>query len=47
MLDRNGLRPARFVILDDGVVIVSSEAGAVDVDEAPGGRRRAGCGPAR
>ncbi len=33
MLDRNGLRPARFVVLDDGVVIVSSEAGAVAVDE--------------
>ena len=34
VLDRNGLRPARFMILDDGVVVVSSEAGAVDVDEA-------------
>ncbi len=34
VLDRNGLRPARFVILDDGTVIVSSEAGAVDLDEA-------------
>ena len=34
VLDRNGLRPARFVILDDGVVIMSSEAGAVDVDES-------------
>ena len=34
VLDRNGLRPARFVILDDGIVIMSSEAGAVDVDES-------------
>ena len=34
MLDRNGLRPARFVILDDGMIIMSSEAGAVEVDEA-------------
>ncbi len=33
MLDRNGLRPARFVVLDDGMVIMSSEAGAVTVDE--------------
>ncbi len=33
MLDRNGLRPARFVVLDDGMVIMSSEAGAVPVDE--------------
>jgi glutamate synthase (ferredoxin) len=32
-LDRNGLRPARFTILDDGMVIMSSEAGAVEVDE--------------
>ncbi len=32
-LDRNGLRPARFVILDDGLVIMSSEAGAAPVDE--------------
>jgi glutamate synthase (ferredoxin) len=34
MLDRNGLRPARFVVMDDGLVIMSSEAGAVEVDEA-------------
>jgi glutamate synthase (ferredoxin) len=34
VLDRNGLRPARFTILDDGLVIMSSEAGAVPVDEA-------------
>ena len=33
MLDRNGLRPARFTVLDDGLVIMSSEAGAIDVDE--------------
>ena len=33
-LDRNGLRPARFVIMDDGLVIMSSEVGAVAVDEA-------------
>jgi glutamate synthase (ferredoxin) len=33
VLDRNGLRPARFVILNDGIIVVSSEAGAVEVDE--------------
>jgi glutamate synthase (ferredoxin) len=33
ILDRNGLRPARFVVLDNGIVISSSEAGAVDYDE--------------
>ena len=31
-LDRNGLRPARYVITRDGYIIVSSEAGVVDVD---------------
>lgn len=34
ILDRNGLRPARYVVLDNGYVISSSEAGAVDYDEA-------------
>lgn len=30
-LDRNGLRPARYAITDDGLVIVSSEAGVSDL----------------
>jgi len=30
-LDRNGLRPARYVVTHDGHLIVSSEAGVVDV----------------
>ena len=30
-LDRNGLRPARYVITQDGYLIVSSEAGVVDI----------------
>jgi glutamate synthase (ferredoxin) len=34
ILDRNGLRPARYVVLDDGYVISASEAGVVDYDEA-------------
>ncbi|MDQ2097287.1 MAG: glutamate synthase-related protein [Tychonema bourrellyi B0820] len=33
-LDRNGLRPARYCITKDGLVIVASEAGVVDIDEA-------------
>ena len=33
-LDRNGLRPARYMITNDGMVIVSSEAGTVDIPEA-------------
>ena len=34
MLDRNGLRPARFVRSRDGLAVVSSEVGAVDIDPA-------------
>lgn len=33
-LDRNGLRPARYLYTDDGLVLCGSEAGAVTVDEA-------------
>ncbi|HYM70950.1 MAG TPA: glutamate synthase large subunit [bacterium] len=31
-LDRNGLRPARYVITEDGLVVVASEAGVLDLD---------------
>ncbi len=34
MLDRNGLRPARFVRSRDGLAVISSEAGVVDIDAA-------------
>lgn len=34
MLDRNGLRPARYYILDDETLILSSEVGALDIDES-------------
>jgi len=32
-LDRNGLRPMRYVVTNDGLVIAGSEAGMVPVDE--------------
>jgi glutamate synthase (NADPH/NADH) large chain len=32
-LDRNGLRPARYVITDDDYVILASEAGVLDIPE--------------
>ncbi len=32
-LDRNGLRPARYLITDDGLVVSGSEVGAIPVDE--------------
>ncbi|MEH6647808.1 glutamate synthase large subunit [Sulfitobacter sp.] len=33
-LDRNGLRPMRFVVTSDGMLIAGSEAGMVPLDEA-------------
>lgn len=33
-LDRNGLRPSRYCLLDDDTLIMSSEAGAFPVDQA-------------
>ncbi|MDQ3225476.1 MAG: glutamate synthase large subunit [Chloroflexota bacterium] len=33
-LDRNGLRPLRYAITDDGLFIAGSEAGTVEVDQA-------------
>lgn len=34
MLDRNGLRPSRFVVTNDDRVIMASEAGVLDIDPA-------------
>ncbi len=31
-LDRNGLRPSRYAVTDDGLVVAGSEAGLVDLD---------------
>jgi glutamate synthase (NADPH) large chain len=33
-LDRNGLRPSRYILLEDGTLIMASEAGVIDVDPA-------------
>ena len=32
VLDRNGLRPGRFWVCDDGLVVLASEAGVLDID---------------
>jgi glutamate synthase (ferredoxin) len=32
-LDRNGLRPARYVVTDDGLVVMASEVGVLDLPE--------------
>ena len=34
MLDRNGLRPARYWVTDDGLVVLASEVGVLDIDPA-------------
>ncbi|MCA1942850.1 MAG: glutamate synthase subunit alpha, partial [Yonghaparkia sp.] len=31
-LDRNGLRPGRFIVTDDGLVVLASEIGVIDVE---------------
>jgi glutamate synthase (NADPH/NADH) large chain len=33
-LDRNGLRPGRFLVTDDGLVVLASEIGVLEVDPA-------------
>ena len=32
-LDRNGLRPARYLVTEDGLVVMASEAGVLDIPE--------------
>ena len=34
VLDRNGLRPSRFWVTDDGLVVVASEVGVLDIDQS-------------
>jgi len=34
MLDRNGLRPAKYVVTSDGLVVLASEFGVLDIDPA-------------
>ncbi len=33
-LDRNGLRPVRYLVTDEGLIVAASEAGALEVDPA-------------
>ena len=33
-LDRNGLRPGRYLVTDDGLVVLASETGVADIDPA-------------
>ena len=34
ILDRNGLRPSRYVVMDDGRLILASETGVLELDES-------------
>jgi glutamate synthase (NADPH/NADH) large chain len=34
VLDRNGLRPSRFWVTDDGLVVMASEVGVLDIDQS-------------
>lgn len=34
VLDRNGLRPSRFWVTDDGLVVLASEVGVLDLDQS-------------
>ena len=34
VLDRNGLRPGRFWVTEDGLVVLASEAGVLDIDQS-------------
>ena len=34
VLDRNGLRPSRYWVTDDGLVVLASEVGVLDIDQS-------------
>ena len=34
VLDRNGLRPGRYWVTEDGLVVLASEAGVLDIDQS-------------
>ena len=46
-LDRNGLRPGRYLVTDDGLVVLASEIGVLDIDPSRRSCARAACAPAR
>ena len=46
VLDRNGLRPSRIWVTDDGLVVMASEAGVLDLDPSTVVQARCACSPA-
>ena len=47
VLDRNGLRPGRYWVTDDGLVVLASESGRARHRRPRRSCRRAGCSRAR
>ena len=47
VLDRNGLRPGRYWVTDDGLVVLASEAGVLDLDPSRVVRKRGRLQPGR
>jgi glutamate synthase (NADPH/NADH) large chain len=46
-LDRNGLRPARYLVTDDDLVVMGSEMGVLHRSRKTRSSRSGGCSPAR
>ena len=46
VLDRNGLRPSRIWVTEDGLVVMASEAGVLDHRPVHRGPARSACSPA-
>ena len=46
-LDRNGLRPARYLVTDDGLVVMASESRRACRSPRTGSSRSGACSPAR
>ena len=47
VLDRNGLRPSRYVVTKDDLVVMASEVGVLEIPPEQRRCRRAGCEPGR
>ena len=46
VLDRNGLRPSRYLVTKDGLVVMASETGRAGYPARAGRASRGGCSPA-
>ena len=46
-LDRNGLRPGRYFVTKDDLVVLASEAGVLDIARRGQSEKKADCNPAK